>query len=152
MKLFLIRHAAALDLDDDDLRPLSPQGRRQSVTLGRALAERGEFHPPQLWHSPLLRAVETAELLLEGLGRRIPLTQIQGIRPEDDPGMILPRLREATADLAIVGHNPYLGYLGGMLVDPRGEPLLFQKACGYVLEPAGGQRWSIIGQLAPLSP
>jgi phosphohistidine phosphatase len=152
MKLFLIRHASALDLEDDDLRPLSPQGRRDSVDLGRALAQRGDFHPPQVWHSPLLRAVETAELLLEGLGRRIPLKEIRGIRPEDDPGMILPRLAASSADLAIVGHNPYLGYLGGMLVHPRGDPLLFQKACGYVLEPSGDKRWTILGQLAPLSP
>ncbi len=152
MKVFLIRHADALDHADDELRPLSPLGHGQAATLGLVLRLRDDFSPAEIWHSSLVRARETAELIVESLGRAVALREMRGLKPEDDPRAMASRLACLTSDLAVVGHEPFLGLLGGILVDGRpGRALLFRKASGYVLEPKGPDdpKWDVRATLEP---
>ena len=58
--LFLIRHADALDGDIDAERPLSPKGLKQVRHLARFLKESASVEVREVWHSPLVRARETA--------------------------------------------------------------------------------------------
>ena len=72
--LLLLRHGHAGDParwhGDDDARPLSEKGRRQSERLGRLLAAIDE--PPDLFvTSPRARAAETAEIVARALGARV---------------------------------------------------------------------------------
>jgi len=115
-ELVLIRHGKAQDSDGtlaDEQRALTAEGRAKLQTimpdLKQYLRDRGEL---QLWTSPLLRAVQTAEILAAELG--LPnlqkFTWIAGCSPE--------ALKEELARLPapfnvlLVGHEPDLSSLG----------------------------------------
>jgi len=67
MKLYFLRHADALDGVDDAARPLSPQGKNEARAVGRFLKRAGiEFDAA--YSSPLVRAKQTAEIVLELCG------------------------------------------------------------------------------------
>lgn len=112
MDLYVIRHAIAVPSSAsvrDDTRPLTPEGRERFAYAVRGLQRLGiEFD--RLYHSPWLRAVETAELLT-------PL-----LRGESavHPGLATAPTREFLASLrgesiAVVGHEPWLTQLVSLL-------------------------------------
>jgi phosphohistidine phosphatase len=67
MKLYFLRHAEALDGDDDAARPLSPHGREQSAALAKFLSNAGVKFSAACT-SPLVRAHQTAEIVLRTMG------------------------------------------------------------------------------------
>src|ERR1051326_6295916 len=68
MKLYFLRHTEALDGPDDAARPLSPGGKNDARELGRFLKRAGvEFDAA--WSSPLIRAKQTAEIVLAACGQ-----------------------------------------------------------------------------------
>lgn len=114
MTLTLVRHAIALDGDDDDRRPLSEEGRRRFAQVVRALA-RLEMSFDLLAHSPKLRALQTAEALVPRLrsgGSTMVLDQLA----EAPVSGLIETLKEWDGDVAIVGHEPHLSALLGWLV------------------------------------
>lgn len=67
MRLYFLRHAEALDGDDDAARPLSPHGKEEVKAIGRFLKAAGiEFDAA--YTSPLLRARQTAEIVQQICG------------------------------------------------------------------------------------
>jgi|SRR5829696_7554434 len=62
-----MRHAHALDGDDDAARPLSPRGREQSEAIAGFLADAG-VKLQGAFSSPLVRAHQTAEIVLRKMG------------------------------------------------------------------------------------
>jgi phosphohistidine phosphatase len=93
------------------------------------------FVPAHVWHSPLARAQETAELLLVGLASEAALVETSGLLPENDPTEIASRLDSiATAiNVAIVGHQPHLGALATLLLRGKPGPDLLDFKKGGVL-------------------
>lgn len=148
--LYLIRHAEAVDTVPDHARVLSERGRGQVRALARFLGRTRAFHPAEVWHSPLVRARETASLLAQELGLSIPVQPVAGITPEDDPRLIAARCSGLVQPLALVGHEPHLGALASLLVAGAPEPVVFTMKKGAVLalEPAG-RRWSVRWQVYP---
>jgi len=67
MRLYFLRHADALEGANDASRPLSPKGKKQSRALGRFL-QRAQVQFDAAYSSPLARARQTAELLLDTCG------------------------------------------------------------------------------------
>lgn len=67
MRLYFVRHADALAGADDAARPLSPRGWKQARRLGRFLEEAGVAFDAA-YSSPLVRACETAEAILNCCG------------------------------------------------------------------------------------
>ena len=67
MRLYLVRHAHAAPGEPDELRALTPEGRRDARSLGELLAAEG-VRPDAILSSPLLRARETAEELGRATG------------------------------------------------------------------------------------
>jgi phosphohistidine phosphatase len=120
VELFLVRHAHALPLGgeggprSDAERPLSGEGRARFGAAVRAL-EALEVRFARLEHSPLLRAVQTAELLAPLVdGPTVVNADLAGA-----PGKSL--LAALTTDgTALVGHEPHLSELLALLV--FGEP------------------------------
>lgn len=113
MQLFLIRHARAEDRSpdvDDAARPLTKRGRREFARAVRRL-DRAGVQFDLVLHSPLLRAIETADLLtplVDGETRVTP-------RLAEPPGFEL--LEHLTGDrTALVGHEPWLSELVFWLV------------------------------------
>jgi len=123
MRLFLIRHAHALDHADDTARPLSDRGQRITREVAAFFQANGRLTPRQMWHSPLKRSFETAADLVSLLDPAIALVETDGLRPFDDPAIIAERLRlyPTSHDVAIVGHQPHLGRLFSLLVTGRDD-------------------------------
>ena len=134
MRLYLVRHAHAVPEEENARRPLSARGRktvRQTAAFFRASEA---LQPAQVWHSPLWRARETAEILARGLGlSRKALVETPGLLPGDDPADIVRRLGAADEDLALVGHEPHLGALATRLLVGLGKPPVFEFKKGAVL-------------------
>lgn len=160
MQLFLVRHAHALAMDDDAARPLSDKGRVATARLGAFLRGTGVFRPAQLWHSPLVRARETADGLMAALAPELMVVETDDLLPEDDPVLLARRLAiyPTTHDLALVGHEPHLAALATLLVRGKVSPVMFNLKKGAVIalertervhKASGWPRWRVRWVLAP---
>jgi len=159
MKVFLVRHSHALADSDDPRRLLSVQGRevtREVATFFRLSGALNTVHA--VWHSPLARARETAELLITGLGLDVLLIEAPGLLPEDDPAAVADRLDNAGDPVMIVGHEPQLGLLATTLVRGKTKPVGFdfKKTTVLALERTGGRHkksgrscWRVRWQFSP---
>jgi phosphohistidine phosphatase len=108
MELFIVRHAIAVPgsmlLADAD-RPLSPKGRTRFAQAVLGL-QRLKVRFDRLYHSPWLRAVETAELLAPVLDGQAVCSPALARAPTQD---VLEAL--VGARVALVGHAPWTGEL-----------------------------------------
>jgi phosphohistidine phosphatase len=103
MELYLVRHAEAADGEPDELRRLTPEGRRAARTLGERLAAEG-VRPDAVLTSPLLRARETGA----------ELARPSGLDSEPDerlaPGATAEDVKAAAEGrgetVVVVGHQP----------------------------------------------
>lgn len=129
--IYLIRHADAVSAEQDPSRPLSARGREQVSRACEHLRKNGGFAPAELWHSPLARSRETAELLAGGLGLDSRVVLRAGLEPEDDPAGIAAALESEGRSVAVVGHEPHLGVLASLMTrgpDRDAVYFHFQKA------------------------
>ena len=122
MELFVIRHAIAVPgsmlLADAD-RPLSPKGRKRfsEEVLGlQCLKARFD----RLYHSPWLRAVETAELLAPVLDGKAVCSPALARAPSQ---ALLDAL--VGARVALVGHEPWVGELVAWLTAGASDGSVF---------------------------
>lgn len=159
MKAYLVRHSHALADADDRRRLLSAQGKEITRGVARFLRASAVLTPVRtVWHSPLVRARETAELLVKELGLDVLLIEVPGLLPEDDPADVADRLDVADAPLMIVGHEPQLGALATTLVRGKAKPVIFdfKKTAVLALERTGGRHkksgrccWQVFWHLSP---
>ena len=132
MRVTLIRHAeAGDDAPRDEARALTVRGREDARRLGRALARRGvEFS--LMVTSPLVRAVQTAEIVAAEIGYhdRIAVTDL--LVPEGTASRLVGFLRstgrelerEGTPSIALVAHEPILSALAAALTGKVRHPPL----------------------------
>jgi phosphohistidine phosphatase len=130
MDVFLIRHTKAADgalYGDDGERPLTPDGRRAALDVGAALARHG-VKLDAVVSSPLVRAVETAELVAVQIGFDGALDVKAALVPEGRPEPMIDLLRHHRdgARVALVGHLPSMGHLLAALLG-RGGGLSMSK-------------------------
>ncbi len=159
MKLFLVRHGQAVADPDDVRRALSARGTETTRRVAGFLRTSGALASVQaVWHSPLVRARQTAELMHRELGLDALLIETAGLRPEDDPVAVADRLERVDQVVMIVGHEPQLGALATLLVRGKQSPIGFSVKKGAViaLEKSGGRhkksgraRWWVCWQLSP---
>ncbi len=129
MELYLIRHAIALEAapgQSDDARPLSEEGIRKFSEVVRGLKRLG-VRLDRLYHSPKLRAVQTAELLVPLLEGETEVTPYLAAEPSL---ALLETLRGSS--VALVGHEPWMGELCAWLVTGRREDRAFPFKKGGV--------------------
>ncbi len=144
MQVFLIRHADSVPETvtvRDPHRNLSAHGRTQA----RALGERMRWHdctPTHVWTSPLVRAVQTAELVCSGMSCEVPVESVPALAPIDGSARDVVTAIGAlpsTSALMIVGHEPSLSAIGALLVgDPQFVALAKAEAV-RILD--GAVRW-----------
>ena len=148
--VYLVRHADALDAEHDAIRPLSPRGHTEVRHLAALLRASSVIAPTEVWVSPLLRARETAELLVKELRLKPAWREYRELEPEADPAHIVPRIGAAKVPIALFGHEPHMSALASLLVTGAPSPIVFafKKATMLALEPAGS-RWTVQWQLSP---
>ena len=148
--LFLVRHADAIDAEDDARRPLSARGRAQVTAVARFLQRGGVFLPQEIWHSPLDRARETARLFAQHLALKVPLTEMPDLQPEDDPVATMRRVQKLRRPLAICGHEPHLSSLASLLVAGESSPPVFvMKKCSVLALDLQGAQWAVRWHVSP---
>lgn len=133
MKLYLIRHGIALephhDLPDEQ-RPLTSQGQTKTQKVAQRLQQLG-LHFDQILTSPLVRAQQTAQILLEqGLSDR--LETCAALAPGGNIQDFCQTPRTPEAVLALVGHQPDLGYWAELFLWGQGDHKFLLKKAGII--------------------
>ena len=128
--LYLVRHAIAEErgpeYPDDSKRPVSRRGCRRMKAAARGLATLTS-DVDAILTSPLVRAVQTAEILSSALSDA-PMSICPALAPDHEPADVareLARLAGKEA-IALVGHEPGLGELAAWLIGAS-VPLPFKK-------------------------
>lgn len=122
MWIYLLRHGIAEDQrpgQTDDERALTEQGWRRLRRAAPAWASL-VADLDVLLTSPLRRARETATVLAEAGGFDGELRVAEALSPSAAPALALAMLEaellSGTGSVAVVGHEPHLGYLLGALL------------------------------------
>lgn len=143
MDVFIIRHAAAIDETlelHDPMRHLTREGRGQATSLG----DRLRWHdctPTQIWTSPLVRAVQTAELVTAALASSCPVEVMPALTPGEPTRTVLAAIQALPAEavVLVVGHEPELSALGALLVGAPDFAALGKAEAVRILD--GQLRW-----------
>jgi phosphohistidine phosphatase len=120
MMLYVVRHAIAEDVPaggDDAARKLTPAGRRKmraAATGLRAL----RVGPAVVLTSPLVRARETARIVVAALRDAPALRELPALAPDVAPADTLKALRlfGRSQQVMIVGHEPNLSHTIALLI------------------------------------
>jgi phosphohistidine phosphatase len=130
----LLRHAEAEDVASsgrDADRRLTDDGRRRMKAVAKAIARLDAGYDLVLV-SPLARSRQTAEPVAEECGFRKPLTETKALAPNADPVEVLHELARLKPGAALlVGHQPQLGRLFGLLVSGRSDVEVPMKKAGF---------------------
>jgi phosphohistidine phosphatase len=136
MRLFLLRHAEAAPGVPDAGRLLTDHGKAQVAKMARRIDWTCLAGIKAIEHSGLVRARQTAELLAAQVPLAQPLAIRTSLRPMDDPRLFAMDLATTRDDRFVVGHNPHLARLAGLLLG-RGQqevPVVLKKAAFLALE------------------
>lgn len=128
MELYLIRHGVAQQLGlkndfTDEKRTLTAEGRERMREAARGLRKLG-VQLDLLLTSPLVRAVETAELVAEALGlSKKEIIETGRLAPGGSAEDLFAEIKGHTGveSAALVGHEPYLGELAARMVQSSGR-------------------------------
>ena len=137
MKLVIVRHADAepemAGPLGDHGRALTSLGRQQARDTARWLATVLPDGARQIWTSPLVRAVQTAEIVAHSWSDAL-VAVADALSPgrSIDSGLELVRGLPEGAGAALCGHEPSLSDLASALLGRR-FPLPFEKGAALIL-------------------
>jgi phosphohistidine phosphatase len=138
MKLYLVRHGEAEARAIDAERPLTKNGIDQAQRLAEHFVMSGA-KPSHIYHSGLVRAQQTAELIAERLGVE-SVKKIAHLDSSDAVGPIQNKAEYWQEDTVLVGHTPYMTELLLSLTDGRAL-IGFRPATGVCLDKQEDGRW-----------
>lgn len=157
MKVFLVRHADA-DADipeglDDAARSLTAKAREKARVHFSALRSRMEG-VGLILTSPLVRTVQTAQILALAQELEVPLRADKSLLPDMPVGSLDGVLAEhADADVVLVGHNPSMPGMAAHLLTLQAFPRAVAPGTVIGLERApGSQRAQLLFFAAPGMP
>lgn len=112
MRIYVLRHGIAEQRrpgKPDESRALTAEGKEK---LARVLerARRAKVSPSQILTSPLVRAVESAELAAATLRCQKSPERTDALLPEAEPAALWNaiRARKSAGELLVAGHEPHL--------------------------------------------
>jgi len=150
MKIYVARHGDSLTNDMDHKRQLSEKGRKDIKRIANFLSHQ-HIQVSYLFHSGILRAEQTAELLALGISSKTPNQARAGLEPLDSVLPLENTIATLDGDAVFVGHLPFVERLVGRLVTGDEHNLVtdFQAGTIVCLELAGKKRWIIRWMLCP---
>jgi len=141
MIIHVVRHAEAIERNEnvpEEHRFLTVRGRKRFRKIAKSMRKLG-INPEVILSSPLIRAVQTADILSERLRHQGELQVTRLLAPGFRP-KALDELLSAHAqaeEIAIVGHEPDLGIVTQALFAsdkgctlPKGAVISFRKQPG----------------------
>jgi len=153
-ELYLVRHAIAAERGDewpdDTKRPLTERGIsrfREELEGLRTM----DLAIDEVFTSPLVRARQTADLLVAALDPKPSLKVLDALAPGHSPSVVLSQLAKAAKRrrIALVGHEPGLGEFAAHIIGaPRALPFKKGGICridvaGLTTKRAGTLIWFI---------
>jgi phosphohistidine phosphatase len=160
MELYLIRHGLAQQLGmkndfTDERRTLTAEGRDRMREVSRGLRKLG-VQLDLLITSPLVRAVETAELVAEALAfNKKEIVQTAGLAPGGSADELFSEIKTHTGveSAGLVGHEPYLGELAARMVQSTGHLAISLRkggvCCINVVETVPSFRGELVWLMTP---
>jgi phosphohistidine phosphatase len=120
MNLYIVRHGIAVQRGspgiDDSERALTEEGVLKMRNIAAALC-RLKYRPELMLSSPLVRARQTAEILLQAFGKGIELKILSALAPSGVRRELYREIscmnKKGVTSLMIVGHQPSLGEIAG---------------------------------------
>jgi phosphohistidine phosphatase len=137
MKLIIVRHAVAIERAagiPDELRYLTSEGRAFARKTARTMLKNG-VEPSLILCSPLVRAVQTADIMAGALSYIGPVVVTEELSPGFDRLALL-RIFDSyrqVDELVLVGHEPDLGGVVSELLFLR-ERYSFKKGTAISLK------------------
>ncbi len=137
LTLYIIRHGLAGDSGtyaNDDERPLTEEGRQKTRQVAKRLVTLG-LQFDLILSSPLIRARQTAEILLdEGLGQE--LQEVAYLSPDGDIANWLNWFQSwnpgKNSSFALVGHEPNLSAWAELLAWGEAKGAIELKKAGVI--------------------
>jgi phosphohistidine phosphatase len=118
MRLYLVRHAIAAPHGApgiaDDERPLTDAGIKKMKQAARGFRELGVL-PEIILSSPLPRARQTAEILVETLGKKVAFNLTDALSPSGSRQGVYEEIEKQgdPESIMLIGHQPSLGEIAG---------------------------------------
>jgi len=138
-ELYVMRHGLAVNrgsvrFADDAQRPLEPEGKEKMREITEGLKRLG-FDVDWIVSSPLVRAVETAEIVAASLPASGPVEVCDALRPGGSSEDVLAYLakRPNRTRVLLVGHEPDLSDLAARLIGAGSHANLAFKKGGCCL-------------------
>jgi phosphohistidine phosphatase len=137
MNLYIIRHAIAVErgtpgYEDDSLRPLTETGRAKMQKIARGLKAL-DVSIDAILASPYVRTRHTAEVLSTEFELSGKVDFSQNLTPDGKIELLVQEIDQKYNDirnLAIVGHEPQLSELIGLLISEDGTAATVMKKGG----------------------
>jgi len=158
MELYLFRHGIA-----EDGKPGSPDSDRTLTDEGRAkvaevvkTARRAGVEPSLIVSSPYKRAVETAQIAIEGFRYKGDLIRTDSLVPHGHPEKVWSELREYSdqPSILLAGHEPLMSHLVSYLLASPALRVEMKKAAMVRIDfaslgatPHGILRWMLYPKL-----
>lgn len=137
MDCLLLRHGIAEERDEwegsEADRPLTELGAKRVAQVAAGL-NRLDAQPTHVLSSPLVRALETAKIVLRVLRVRSTMHIVDELLPDASPDRLLSILHDFPPESSVlcVGHEPQLGMAASLLLTGRASgsfPLKKAGAC-----------------------
>mgnify|MGYP001314722388 CR=1 FL=1 len=147
MRLYLVRHGKAQPKEKDPNKSLSTQGRSLTRKTGLFLKEK-QFIVETVWHSPKMRAAETAEIIVQHLSCD-QIEERDDLNPNDPVGKLPKEIEKLDKELMIVGHLPFLQKLVSLLLTGKQNLDLVEFVNSGVVCLEFEENWKILWCVEP---
>lgn len=107
MKLYLVRHGRAVDMQQNPLCPLSMEGVEAINKLGEKLSQQ-QLEIKQIYHSEPLRTEQTAVILAKALKPIKGLIKTKNLEASASLDPMLNLIEASDEDILCVSHEPYI--------------------------------------------
>ena len=152
MNIFIVRHGIAEDnaKGGDRARELTEEGRKKMKEAATGFA-RIEPEIDHIFSSPLVRAVQTAEIVAKALEHGDPVEIMEELSPGYSPEQVLSRLStlKKAESIVLAGHEPNCSELAAHLLGRA--HLEFKKGaiCLIEADPVSAGKGILIWHLSP---
>lgn len=129
MHVIMVRHGRAKSSNEHPERPLTAEGEASIEKLGNLLNEKS-LGIQKIWHSGILRAKQTAEILSKKIHYSGDLIEMITLSPESNPNTMHIALNAEMENVLIVSHLPFLEYLYNLMITGNMEGNLIHFSPG----------------------
>jgi phosphohistidine phosphatase len=159
MKLYILRHGIAEDGHPgmpDEARQLTSEGKKKLREV-LAVARTAGVEPALILSSPLVRAMQTAQIAASELACEGDIVETQSLTPDADPRACWDeiRLHKDESEVMLSSHNPLCASLAAYLLGAPELHVDYKKGAimridfdSFGSQPQGVLRWFLVPALA----